>query len=264
MARIIPIGDWWRDRLAVAQAHLVLRALMLGAAALLAARLVWVLLTPLGPLNGWQAPVPVAPPAEARAILFERFNPFPQASAGGGDVTTGLDLTLYGVRENRGAGTGGAIIGLPDGTQASFGVGEEILPGAILSGVAFDHVVIDRGGISERLYMEGASDAPVVSPAPGPAAGPASGPAARLVAENVFRPRLRGDAVTGVIVSPTADASLLAQVGLKPGDVIVGVNGAAIQSAKDVEQLAAALRPGISLNLSVERGAGVIPVALKL
>ena len=56
----------------------------------------------------------------------------------------------------------------------------------------------------------------------------------------------------------------MAQVGLRAGDVIIAVNGANVDSAADIAQLKAALKPGARLSLLVERGSEKVPVAVSL
>ena len=69
-------------------------------------------------------------------------------------VVTALNIQLFGTREDRATGRGSAIIATPDGRQTSFLVGEEIMPGVMLTGVGFDHVTITRGGVAEQLFID--------------------------------------------------------------------------------------------------------------
>lgn len=170
-----------------------------------------------------------------------------------------LDLQLFGVRESRGDVPGSAILGPPDGEQQSFLVGDEVIPGVKLAAVFFDHIVLDRGGARQALYMEGADEGG--SPEPSATAAPA----ATAVAEAFeFKPRNQGGKVTGVTVHPGRDQSLFSSAGFRAGDVIVAVNGARITSMIDVQQLQSSIAPGARLLLSVERGAETVPVALNL
>ena len=133
----------------------VTSAVELALLALLAwqcARLVWALVTPVSPLGDWRQDTAVATPSPA---IFAAFDPFFRLSQTGGPViVTGLNLKLFGVRQDRASGRGSAIIGLPDGRQVSYAVGEEILPGVTLSSVAFDNVTIRRGAADEQLFLD--------------------------------------------------------------------------------------------------------------
>ena len=64
------------------------------------------------------------------------------------------------MREDRATGRGSAIIALPDGTQSSYGVGEEIMPGVTLTAVAADGVTISRNGVMEQLFLDQSQPAP--------------------------------------------------------------------------------------------------------
>lgn len=243
-------------------------------------RLVWTLLTPLSPLGAWQPQTAViASPAERRA-LFAGLDPFFRGGAQGpaSATVTALGLTLFGVNLNEATGGGSAIIAGEDGVQSSFAVGDEIAPGVTLAGIAFDHVVLDRGGARESLFLDQSGEAPIAAPAtplptPTPEIGsaPVSGqtasgeisPAA-LKAGVGFAPRSEDGRITGLVVQPQGDGSVFRAAGLRPGDVIRGVNGRPIASAADAAALASQFTPGARISLEVERGAGVVPVALFL
>jgi len=141
--------------------------LLLALIAVQCARVFWVVVTPIGPIGAWSAPVPLLPaPPPVQAVDFDPF--FRIAAPQGPVVVTSLDLTLHGVRENRATGLGSAIIGLPDGRQQSFAVGEEIMEGVTLSGVSSDSVTISRGGATEQMFL--GSGAPPAQDAAAPPA----------------------------------------------------------------------------------------------
>lgn len=242
--------------------HLVRAAslVLVAAIALSLAHLTWLLVTPLGPVGGWQAQSPRLPDEARRMALIDSFDPFAGPSAAAGPVAAPSDLTLVGVRQG-GRDFGGAIIELPDGTQASFSVGEEILPGLRLDEVHFDHVLLDRGGVTQRLALEGA-DTPVPVTAPGDeGAGVPSGSPIGEMSSLPLSPRMDNGQVTGLSV--TGDATMLAAFGLKPGDVITAIRGRPVK-ASDLQTLRTELRPGARIALSIERGAGTIPLTLSL
>lgn len=243
-------------------------------------RLVWALLTPLSPLGAWQPQTAViASPAERRA-LFSSFDPFFRGAAQGpaSATVTSAGLTLFGVNINEGTGGGSAIIAGEDGVQSSYAVGDEIAPGLKLAGVAFDHVLLDRGGARETLFLDQSGEAPVAGsaapvPAPTPEIGSAatSGAAASgemspaaIKAGVGFAPRTENGRVTGLVVQPQGDGAAFRAAGLRPGDVIRSVGGRPIGSAGDAASLANQFAPGARIALEVERGASVVPVAIFL
>ena len=142
------------------------------------------------------------------------------------------EAAYFGVRAT-GRGTGSAIIAGPDGRQVSVATGETIAPGVTLVSVASDHAVIRRGGQDERIVFAPIVSAPPASPmaAPASAGAPASGAgAAALDRSGVvnaigLQPRRVDGRVNGFILIPRGNASGLAAAGLRPGDVILTVNG---------------------------------------
>ena len=256
-----------RDRLAFAELHLLARAVLLAVLAAFIARFVWVLVTPVGPLGDWRAATPRYLNQSAQSELLTRYDPFPAAQASattvvGGEAITDLDLELFGTRENRGSGVGSAIIAGSDDKQASYAVGEEVAPGVILAGVAFDYVVLERGGIRERLYMEGAAPTEGVLP---DGTGPADVPTpAASMPDLDFQPRSSGGKITGIRLPVSAEPAVMATFGLQQGDVIVEVNGVPVDSQADIAQFKSALKPGASLSVTVERGANRLPIAIRL
>ncbi len=242
-------------------------------------RLLWTLLTPLSPLGAWQPQAAViASPAERRA-LFSSFDPYFRSNVQGvaSATVTSAGLTLFGINLNEATGGGSAIIAGEDGVQTSYAVGDEIAPGLKLAGVAFDHVLLDRGGARESLFLDQSGEAPIANPAtplpaPTPEIGDASGGAsasgemtpAAIKTGVGFAPRAENGRVTGIVVQPQGDGAAFRAVGLRPGDVIRSVGGRPIGSASDAAALANQLTPGARISLEVERGASVVPVAIFL
>ncbi len=126
--------------------------LLLAFVALLLARLVWTVVTPVEPLGNWRAPAPTAAPAEAPVL--REFDPFFRTASDSGPVAvTSLNLNLLGTRVDTVSGRGSAILDV-GGTQQSFLVGEEVMPGVKLQTVDFDSVTIARGDTREKLYLD--------------------------------------------------------------------------------------------------------------
>jgi general secretion pathway protein C len=246
--------------------------LILGVLAILTAvqtaRLFWILITPVGPVNDWRAPSVNVVPQSARMALFAGFDPFfrNDATAASTQNVTSLSLTLFGVRTNESSGGGSAIIAGEDGVQNSFAVGEEVAPGVTLDSVAFDHVILSRGGVKESLYLDQSVPAETVSPsASGTSATPPAS-SAGLNAETLqksigFAPRNEGGRGTGFVLQARDDGTMLRLAGFQAGDIVVGVNGRPVSSAADI---ASQIRPGARLSVEVERGGAKVPIALNL
>lgn len=234
-----------------------------------AARLAWALVTPVSPLGNWKSRTVNMVPVEVRRTLFASFDPFFRNDSPTGDIgnVTALNLSLFGIRANESSGGGSAIIAGEDGVQMSYGVGEEVAPGVVLDSVAFDHVILSRGGIKESLYIDQSVPARTVSPGLEPGAvPPASTQDVGLNAETLQKsiaiaPRNEGGRVTGLVLSPRDDGTMLRIAGFQPGDIVVSVNGRPVSSASDI---ASQLRPGARLSIEVERGGSKVPIALNL
>lgn len=263
-ARFLPVGLYgW------------LRALLVLALIIQIARLIWTVVTPIAPLGDWQARTANVMSAPSRAALFASFDGFDRAAAATGDASaavTSLDLTLYGLRMNEASGGGSAIIAGSDGVQRSYDVGEEVASGVTLVQVLFDHVVLERGGLRESLFIDQSVPANTVGDTAGMAIATGTQPlpvaqAGPLTAEAItagigFAPRTENGRATGFAVTPKADGAVFAQAGFKPGDIVIEINGRKVSSAADGAALAGQLRPGARLSLLVERGTETLPIAL--
>ena len=255
----------------------VVEFILLALLAVQIGRLAWAVVTPVGTYGTWTGRQAVVADAAARQALFSGFDPFfqtPDAGASDSPVVTSLALTVFGIRVNEGSGLGSAIIATPDGVQNSYAVGDEIMPGVVLKAVSFDHVVIDRGGAAESVFIDQSIAAPVAdtdampSSAPTPPASPltsagSQGISVATVKSDIgFSPRLEGGKVTGLVLSPKGPGFQAA--GFLSGDIVTQVNGRAISSASDLQALQDQIAPGARLSLMVERGANAVPVALLL
>ena len=255
----LALGDWLIG---------VLAALCIA----LLANLFWIIVGPLGSFGNWKPKQPTILTASARMALFASFDPFSRtASQAGGEVAiTSLSLTLFGTRVNEFSGSGSAILAGADGLQQSYLVGTEVMPGVILSEVAFDHVVLTRGGVKESLFLDQSVPAETVgetgtavttTAAASSGSGEVRLNAATLRDSVNVTPRNEGGRVTGLVLSAKDDGAMLRNAGLATGDIVVTINGRPVGSAQDI---AAQLRPGAKLTLEVERGAQKIPIGLNL
>jgi general secretion pathway protein C len=242
---------------------------LLALVAIQAARLIWLVAAPLGPVGDWRASSALAAPSDASVLTG--FDPFFRLSAGAGPaVVTSLNLKLYGVREDRATGRGSAIIALPDGRQSSFAVGEEILPGVALTAVGFDNVTISRGGALEQIFLDQSEPAATIgaaptAPVPGQPPQPAVAAPAPMQAGQAMslQPRMAGGRVNGIVVGPGGDGGqAFRAAGFVAGDVIVAVNG---QRVTSMEQARAAIgQAGGEVNVMVDRGGRAVPLRVRM
>ena len=230
-----------------------------------AVRLIWLVLTPLGPVGDYRAnDIEILSP-QSRLTLFSSFDPFfRNGAAQSANVVTSLQLTLFGIRMNEASGLGSAILSGPDGVQENYVVGEEIMSGVTRNSVAFDHVIINRGGVLESLYLDQSIPAQTVGiegseATVAPALGSNQIPGIASLA-----PRNEQGRVTGIVISPLGDGSLFESAGFRNGDIIVSINGNPVGSTSDMETLKSQIQPGARLSVEVERGANTVPIAVNL
>lgn len=264
-------------RIPVTKMYSAVELLLIALLALQAARLVWAVVTPVGPLGAWRtdsASVAGSP----RAVLHS-FDPFFRISGGdaaGPALVTSLQLTLFGTRIDEAQGGGSAIIAGPDGVQQSIVVGQEVAPGVRLKAVAFDHVTLDRGGASEELYLAQPDQAAAPVPQNGPplTGSDGSGPPAPGGAHGISFAQLRGEIglipridkgrITGLTARAQGSGAAFRAAGLRNGDVVTHIDGNAVGGAGDMERLAARYAKGGLLSVTVERGNDTIPLVITI
>lgn len=215
------------DRDVFRHAPAVLEGVLVVLLAIQAARLLWAVITPvdpLGPLPGW------TPAAEVPALAGH--DPFRTGDDGADPATPGLqDWRLFGLRS--GSDGGAAILANGSGPQRAYRPGDMLAPGLVLERIEAGHALFRDGGASIRLELPAQHGLPrrAASPPSTLPATSATGTAAaavdpsRLLAGSGLRHAGEGDGSAGYTVMPQADGALLRQAGLRPGDVLLRVNG---------------------------------------
>jgi general secretion pathway protein C len=173
-------------------------------------------------------------------------------------------LRLHGIT------SGGAIIGLPSGRQRLVRIGQQVLPGVVLQGIAQQHAMLGVGAGTVRLTFQG----PEAVAAPGAPSASLPSPAERQMRANRteerryllgMQPRTApGGAVTGYIIRRGADLPLLRQAGLREGDVLISVNGQNIDGQERLTQITSELAGARSALIEYERGGGRTTVSVPL
>ncbi len=150
--------------------------------------------------------------------ILARFDPFNRPDAVQGPAGAGASgLKLFGVRTGP---AGGAIIAGPDGVQKSYALGQEVQPGLTLTGVADDHVVLNRAGVGSRLYFETQTPGVTLSPPPPQAADMVQ------LGRQVGLHSVPG----GFAITPRGGGVLLAMAGLRAGDIVTALDGRPLAS----------------------------------
>ncbi|MFN3537208.1 MAG: type II secretion system protein N [Brevundimonas sp.] len=167
--------------------------------------------------------------------------------------------TLYAVRAGARAG---AIVAGPDGVQKAVGVGETVSEGVVLAAVAADHVVLAHGRSQTRLGFPASpprTDAGPPQSALGPMgrAGVGSAAAETVTYATALRP-VSVDGSDGYVWRPGTDGGVLAAAGLRPGDVILRINGTPFDRSERLEELAADIAEGHPVVLDYRRNGVVL------
>ncbi|MCL1500521.1 type II secretion system protein N [Xanthomonas nasturtii] len=237
--------------------------------ALQGVRLLWLVLTPIGPLGTAQTGSPGT--ADVSALRRDVF--YRNVSA-----ATSEGLVLHGVRA--GGTQAAAYLSGSDGRQGAYRVGDTLAPGVVVQAIAADHVVLrDGGGVRRIALTESAATAAPLAPASTSATAPAAAAAAvhsnvatapgataatavdpqQLLASAGLHASADGG---GFTVMPRGDGALLRQAGLAPGDVLTQLNGRALD-AEHLRELQDELRDGQSATLTYRRDGQTHTMTLK-
>jgi general secretion pathway protein C len=218
-------------------------ALALGALGLLALAVLWFLFARLSPeeldekialkneIGSVGATPAVAPPSMP---LHTNPPSLPAASLDG--------LVLRGI-SYAGSQDSSVILGSADGGDRVIRIGREIRLGARLKEVGPSFAVIATGAGDVRMELGRSGSTAVGGTAPGAAGGAAptadQQSAYRQTVDYRFglQPVKSNGRVDGFAIRPNAVLPQLQQAGLRPGDVIVAVNGQAFQSEEKVLEL---------------------------
>jgi general secretion pathway protein C len=180
-------------------------------------------------------PIEAAPPAPAPVIAPPppAYSPPPPPAPVVPPPAAVGSLRLVGVLGGS-PGGGAAILQGPDGTQRLVRVGREVQPGLVLRAVGLNHVVVGGPGGDLRLEIGKAGGTPVAAlaapTADAPAPVPAGAPGSEAIRRETLQHQLGTEPVTvagvqGYRIKPGARLPHLEKAGLRPGDVIIGMNG---------------------------------------
>jgi type II secretion system protein C len=260
--------------------RLAVESLLTVTAGLLLGRLAWVAFAP-----GAAVPAPLdlaASPAPDSGLmeqaLLVQINPFAEPSSP--DTTgqspsreTTLDLKLAGVRAVEGDTiASSAIIAYPDGHQARFVPGDQVMPGVVLVNVTLDSVHLSRDGTLEMLSLYPANHQLFTPSTPAPEVAPSAESAtifassetapsyevtpASLAADTILTPEYRGGQVSGYRLAPRGNGAF-EEAGLEAGDLILRINGQAIEGMRP-DQINRTVAAGADVTLDVVRQGAIV------
>jgi general secretion pathway protein C len=181
---------------------------------------------------------------------------------------TRLNLRLQGVFAT-GDGNGLAIIAAGNADESVFTVGDRVAGQARVDGIYSDRVILERDGSLETLKLaaEGVTTRATASDAERDArgnrdlqriAGKARELRSRLMSNPLelarmvrFQPYLRDGELVGYRIQPrAADAQLLAELGLRPTDVITSINGIELSDPAKAQQVLRRMQTADSISVS--------------
>ncbi len=183
---------------------------------------------------------------------------------------TSANLTLTGTLAGREPEHGWAIIGASGQAARVYATGTALPGGAKLFAVYPDRVILDRNGSRESLMLPrlsggaGANFAPrVASQAQGGAPNASLADSVRqLLVQNpqaggdLLRPQpvFAGGSLRGYRVYPGRNRAQFAGLGLQPGDLVMAVNGVALDDPNRGLEILRGVGQGSAVTLTVERG----------
>ncbi|HEU4515860.1 MAG TPA: type II secretion system protein GspC [Steroidobacteraceae bacterium] len=183
---------------------------------------------------------------------------------------TSANLSLTGTLAGREPEQGWAIIGASGQSARVYATGTALPGGTKLVAVYPDRVILDRNGARESLMLPRLSGGAGSAMAPRVAArGQASSPdgsladsVRQLLVQNpqaggdLLRPQpvFAGGSLRGYRVYPGRNRAQFAGLGLQPGDLVMAVNGAALDDPNRGLEILRGVGQGSAVTLTVERG----------
>ncbi len=181
------------------------------------------------------------PPPEARPPAA---SPAPPAMAAPAPAPDASQLRLAGLLAT------GAIIGTAGGNQRFVPLGRDVVPGLTLRRVELHHAILASAGGEVRLGFDGAAQS---GAAPAPAAAETDLRDETLRYRLGLAPRRAGGRIAGFTLRPGASMPALERAGLRPGDVILAVNGSTFDEERMLE-LAWQMANSSRTEFEIERG----------
>lgn len=242
----------------------------------IAAQLASLLWRTLGGTEGEaDAVVPVVPGAApgvdiAAIVNAHLFGVAAQSGDPADAPATTANLSLAGTLAGREPEQGWAIIGASGQAARVYATGASLPGGSKLFAVYPDRVILDRNGSRESLLLPRLAGGAAPSRAPR-AAGlpPVASPNAsladsvrQLLVQNpsagaeLMRPQpvFAGGSLRGYRVYPGRNRAQFSGLGLQPGDLVLAVNGAALDDPNRGLEILRGVGQGSAVTLTVERG----------
>jgi general secretion pathway protein C len=219
------------------------------------------------------APVPAqAPGVDIAAIVNAHlFGVAPQSGDPSDAPATTANLTLAGTLAGREPEQGWAIIGASGQAARVYATGASLPGGSRLFAVYTDRVILDRNGVRESLMLPrlagggaagGMASRAAGLPSPAVSDGSLADSVRQLLVQNpsagaeLLRPQpvFAGGSLRGYRVYPGRNRAQFSGLGLQPGDLVLAVNGAALDDPNRGLEILRGVGQGSAVTLTVERG----------
>ena len=177
-----------------------------------------------------------------------------------------LQLLLVDTSPGRNKHEGTARIGTSSENPQTYAAGALLANGATLAEVHESYVILEQGDRKVRLDI-GVRQGRVSDPLlfVGERQAPdASKPSTADPLVEILRPSpvFEANQVVGIEVFPGRNGALFSQLGLRPGDVLVSINGAPIVDMKSALDLLREVTNGVALGAAVRRNGALASVNL--
>jgi general secretion pathway protein C len=176
---------------------------------------------------------------------------------------TSANLALAGTLAGADPSTGWAIIGATGQSARVYATGSALPGGTKLVAVYPDRVIIDRGGARESLLMprlsSGSAGVAYTPPAAQAPLTPDDLVRQVLGQESAVNELLRpqpvyaGGQLRGFRVYPGRDRTLFAGTGLQPGDLVMAINGAALDDPQRGVETLRGIGQGAPVTVTIDR-----------
>ena len=182
---------------------------------------------------------------------------------------TSANLTLAGTLAGIQPEQGWAIIGASGQAARVYATGAALPGGSKLFAVYPDRVILDRGGARESLMLprlSGGGAAPMMAAnRPAPVADESASLAdnvRQLLVQNpstggdLLRPQpvFAGGTLKGYRVYPGRNRAQFVSLGLQPGDLVMSVNGVALDDPNRGQEILRGIGQGSAVTLTIDRG----------
>ena len=216
------------------------------------------------------AALPAAPPLDIGALINAHLfgNAAAQASGDAANApATSMPLVLTGLFATEDPREGMAIIGESSQAAKFVTVGQQVPGGAQLHSVYNDRAIIERAGVLESVFLPKSTGGSLAMSAPPPPPGQAESNEAVVermrqmvnsdpgLIGNLMRPQavFAGGKMRGFRVYPGSNRQAFARLGLRPGDLVTGINGTPLDDKDRAQEVFNTLSSSTEARVSVTR-----------